>query len=87
MDNMKQMMQELLGGMEERINASQKKAEADRDELKVKMDSYQEKAEASMVKLEKIEETMEDYGRNRATGRKRTPATNVASTAIGRKER
>jgi hypothetical protein len=47
MDNMKQMIQELLGGMEERINASQEKAEADRDELVAKMDSYQEKAEAT----------------------------------------
>jgi hypothetical protein len=41
MENMKQMIQELLGGMEERINADRK---ADWDELKAKMDSNQEKA-------------------------------------------
>jgi hypothetical protein len=56
MDNMKQIIQELLGGMEERINANKKKAEASmakllEDKMDAKMDSYQKKAEARMAKL------------------------------------
>jgi hypothetical protein len=45
MDNMKEMIQELLGGMEERINANQKKAQASmakllEDKMDAKRDSY-----------------------------------------------
>jgi hypothetical protein len=46
-----------------RINASQRKAEADRDEIKAKMDSYQGEAGASMAKLleDKMDSKMDSY--------------------------
>jgi N-methylhydantoinase A/oxoprolinase/acetone carboxylase beta subunit len=64
MDNMKHMIQELLGGMEERINTNQKKVEASmakllEDKIYAKMDSYKKKAEASMATFEGKMETME----------------------------
>jgi hypothetical protein len=52
MMEMVQMMEFLLARMEAKMDSNQKKAEADRDELKAKLDSNQEKAEARMAKFE-----------------------------------
>jgi hypothetical protein len=51
MENMKQMIQELLGGMEERISADRK---ADRDELKAIMNALQEKMDSNHASLRSI---------------------------------
>jgi hypothetical protein len=66
MENMKQMTQELLRGMEERINANRK---ADRDELKAIMNAFQEKLDSIQEKVEarmaNFEEKMDDYRNKR----------------------
>jgi predicted nuclease with TOPRIM domain len=54
-DNMKQMIQELLGEMEERINADRK---ADWDELKAIMNAFQEKVDSNQANAAKQEEML-----------------------------
>jgi hypothetical protein len=53
-ENMKQMIQELLGGMEERINARMNaNAKANQEDLLARMDVYHEKRMAMFDAYEK----------------------------------
>jgi hypothetical protein len=58
MIEMVQMLERLLARMEAKMDSNQKKAEADRDELKAKLDS-------NRSRMAKFEEKMDDYRKRR----------------------